>query len=321
LNKEGAMPEKKAIVTGGAGFIASHISDELIRRGFAVAVIDNLSSGKRQNLAPEATFYEADIRDKSVADIFAKEKPQYLFHLAAQMDVRKSVADPAYDAQVNILGTINLLEAGRAAGLKKTIYASTGGAVYGEPKKIPATEHTPVDPLCPYGVSKHTVEHYLALYAKLYGMKYTVIRYANVYGPRQDPHGEAGVVAIFSQLLLAGKQPTIFGDGTKTRDYVYVADIAAANMLALEAGDGAVVNLGCGRQTTDQEIFDGIRDAVGCDMTPRYAPMRLGEVERIALDASLAAKVFGWRPKVELRDGLRRSVEFYRKFNAGEITR
>ncbi len=315
------MAAKKAIVTGGAGFIGSHVCDALIERGFEVAVIDNLSSGKLQNLAPGATFYQADIRDKSIAEIFAKEQPQYLFHLAAQMDVRRSVADPAYDADVNIGGTINLIEAGRAVGLKKTIYASTGGAVYGEPKNIPADEQTAVAPLCPYGISKHTVEHYLELYRKLYGMSYTVLRYANVYGPRQDPHGEAGVVAIFSQLLLAGKQPRIFGDGSKTRDYVFVADIVAANMLALEKGDSAVVNLGWGTQTTDQQIFDGVRDAAGCDIKPEYAPKRLGEVEYIALNASLAKKVLGWRPKVELKEGLRRAVEFYRKLDAGEIRR
>lgn len=315
------MAEKRAIVTGGAGFIASHISDALIERGFHVAVIDNLSSGKRQNLAPSAAFYEVDIRDKSVADIFATEKPDYLFHLAAQMDVRKSVADPAYDASVNIGGTVNLLEAGRASGLKKTLYASTGGAVYGEPKVIPADESTRVSPLCPYGISKHTVEHYLELYAKLYGMRYTVLRYANVYGPRQDPHGEAGVVAIFSQTMLAGGQPKIFGDGTKTRDYVYVGDIVAANMLALEKGDGAVVNLGWGNEVTDQQVFDGVRDAVGCDIKAQYEPMRLGEVVRCALDASLAKKVLGWRPKIELKDGLLRAVEFYRKYNNGDVTR
>lgn len=315
------MAGKKAIVTGGAGFIGSHISDELISRGFEVVVIDNLSSGRRRNLAPAAKFYEVDIRDKSIADIFAKEKPQYLFHLAAQMDVRKSVADPAYDAEVNIGGTVNLLEAGRVNGLKKTIYASTGGAVYGEPKKLPADESTPVEPLCPYGISKHTVEHYLQLYRKLYSMNFTVLRYANVYGPRQDPHGEAGVVAIFSQLMLAGKQPKIFGDGTKTRDYVFVGDIVDANMRALETGDGAIVNLGWAKQVTDQQIFDGVRDAVGCDIKPLYEPRRLGEVEYISLDANLAEKVIGWKPRVELSVGLRRAVEFYRKLNAGEITR
>jgi len=315
------MAAKKAIVTGGAGFIGSHVSDALISRGFEVAVIDNLSSGKRQNLAPKAKFYEADIRDASIAGIFAHEKPQYLFHFAAQMDVRKSVTDPRYDADVNIGGTINLLEAGHAAGLEKTVYASTGGAVYGEPKTLPADEHTPVDPLCPYGISKHTVEHYLALYKKLYGMNYTVLRYANVYGPRQDPHGEAGVVAIFSQLMLSGKQPRIFGDGTKTRDYVYVGDVVAANMLALEQGDGAVMNLGWGKEVKDQQIFDGVRKAVGCDITAEYAPARLGEVGYISLDATLARQVLGWRPKVKLDEGLKRAVDFYRKLNAGEITR
>jgi len=312
---------RKAVVTGGAGFIGSHVCDALLARGFEVAVLDDLSTGKRQNLPPGATFYEVDIRDASVADVFAKETPEVLFHLAAQMDVRRSVADPAYDADVNIGGTVNLLEAGRANGVRKTVYASTGGAVYGEPSELPATEDTPVDPLCPYGISKHTVEHYLELYRKLYGMDYTVLRYPNVYGPRQDPHGEAGVVAIFSQQMLGGQQPRIFGDGTKTRDYVYVADVVAANLLALEGGDGAVLNLGWGREITDQQIFDGVRDAVGCDIGPEYAPKRLGEVDHIALDASLAGEVLGWEPTVELRDGLRRSVEFYRGLRAGEITR
>ncbi len=309
------------MVTGGAGFIGSHICDALIERGFEVAVIDNLSSGKRSNLPPDATFYEVDIRDKSVAEVFEKEKPEFLFHLAAQLDVRRSVADPVYDADVNIGGTINLLEAGRAAGLKKTIYSSTGGAVYGEPKDLPADESTPVDPLCPYGVSKHTVEHYLEIYRKLYGMRYTVLRYANVYGPRQDPHGEAGVVAIFAQTMFKSGQPKIFGDGSKTRDYVYVADVVEANMIALEAGDGAVLNLGRGIQTTDQQIFDGVRDAVGCDIQPEYAPKRLGEIDHIALDASLARKVLGWEPKVAPEEGLPLAVEFYRRLNAGEITR
>ncbi len=315
------MAARKAVVTGGAGFIGSHICDALIERGFEVAVIDNLSSGKRRNLAPRAAFYQLDIRDKSIAAVFAKERPEVMFHLAAQMDVRRSVADPAYDADVNIGGTINLLEAGRAAGLRKTIYSSTGGAVYGEPEKLPADEDTPVAPLCPYGVSKHTVEHYLELYRKLYGMDYTVLRYANVYGPRQDPHGEAGVVAIFSQMLLAGQQPRIFGDGSKTRDYVYVDDIIAANMLALDGAGGAVLNIGRGVQTTDQEIFDGVRDAVGCDTRAAYAPKRLGEVDYIALDASRARRVLGWTPKVGLAEGLRRAVAFYRRLNAGEITR
>jgi len=312
---------KKAIVTGGAGFIGSHICDALIERGIEVAVIDNLSSGKKQNLAPDAAFYEADIRDESVRDIFAKEKPNCLFHLAAQMDVRKSVADPMYDASVNIGGTANLLEAGRASGLEKTIYAATGGAMYGEPKVLPAGENTPIAPLCPYGISKGAAEHYLELYRKLYGMNYTSLRFPNVYGPRQDPHGEAGVVAIFSQSMLSGKQPKIFGDGTMTRDYLYVGDVVEANMLALETGGGMAMNLGRGTEITVQQIFDGVRDAVGCDIAPNYVPDRLGEVAHISLDAALAKDALGWKPKVELLDGLARAVDFYRRLNAGEITR
>jgi len=315
------LSDNKAIVTGGAGFIGSHVCDALIDRGFKVAVIDNLSTGKRRNLAPDAVFYEADIRDERVAEIFETERPQYLFHLAAQMDVRKSVSDPAYDAAVNIGGTVNVLEAGRAVGLKKTIYSATGGAMYGEPKVLPADEDTPIEPLCPYGISKGTVELYLELYRKLYGMRYTSLRFANVYGPRQDPHGEAGVVAIFSQMLLSGDAPKIFGDGTMTRDYVYVGDIVAAAMLALEKGDGARLNLGCGKEITVQQVFDGVRDAVGCEIEPLYVDERLGEVHHISLDAARAAAALGWRPKVELADGLHRAVEFYRKLNAGEITR
>jgi UDP-glucose 4-epimerase len=315
------VAEKRAIVTGGAGFIGSHICDALLERGWAVAVIDNLSTGKKRNLAPDATFYKLDIRDDAVPEVFQKETPEVLFHLAAQMDVRKSVADPAYDADVNIGGTVNLLEAGRAAGLRKTIYAATGGAMYGEPADLPADEDTPVEPLCPYGISKATVELYLELYRKLYGMPYTSLRYPNVYGPRQDPHGEAGVVAIFSQTLLSGERPKIFGDGSMTRDYVYVGDIVDANLRALDRGDGACVNLGWGRQVPVQEIYDGVRDAVGCDIEPLYVEERLGEVHHIALDASRAAEVLGWKAAVELRDGLGRTVEFYRKLMAGEITR
>jgi UDP-glucose 4-epimerase len=312
---------KRAIVTGGAGFIGSHICDALIERGYHVAVIDNLSSGKRRNLAPDATFYELDIRDEAVGGVFADEKPEVMFHLAAQMDVRKSVADPRYDADVNIGGTINLLEAGRATGLRKTIYAATGGAMYGEPEDIPAPETTPVDPLCPYGISKATVELYLELYRTLYEMSYTSLRFPNVYGPRQDPHGEAGVVAIFSQMMLAGETPKIFGDGTSTRDYVYVGDVVAANMLALDGADAERLNLGWGERVPVQAIFDGVRDAVGCEIEPEYAPPRLGEVEHISLDATRAKEVLGWEPTVGLEEGLRRSVDFYRRLNAGEITR
>ena len=315
------MSEKRALVTGGAGFIGSHVCDALIERGFHVAVVDDLSTGKRRNLAPDATFYEMDIRDRAVADVFANEKPDVLFHLAAQMDVRRSVADPAYDADVNIGGTVNLLEAGRAAGLRKTIYAATGGAMYGEPTRLPADESTPIQPLCPYGISKGTVELYLELYRKLYQMSYTSLRYPNVYGPRQDPHGEAGVVAIFSQTMLCGKRPKMFGDGAMTRDYVFVGDVVAANMTALDKGDGARVNLGWGKEISVQQVFDGVRDAVGTDIEPQYVEERLGEVHHISLDASKAKEILGWEPKVSLQDGLREAVDFYRKLNAGEITR
>lgn len=315
------MGERTALVTGGAGFIGSHICDALLERGFEVAVIDNLSTGKRQNLPAGVAFHELDIRDAKVHEVLAAVEPRYMFHLAAQMDVRKSVADPAYDADVNIGGTINLLEAGRKSGLHKIIYASTGGAVYGEPRDVPANEDTPVAPLCPYGVSKHTVEHYLELYRKLYGMHYTVLRFPNVYGPRQDPHGEAGVVAIFSLQMLRGEQPRIFGDGSKTRDYTYVGDIVEANMLAIDKADGAILALGRAIEVSDQEIFEGVREAIGSDAAPQYVAERLGEVQRIALDASLAKTVLGWEPKVDLKEGLRRCAEFYRAFETGTVVR
>jgi len=315
------LGERTALVTGGAGFIGSHICDALLERGFEVAVIDNLSTGKRQNLPAGVAFHELDIRDAKVHEVLAAVEPRYMFHLAAQMDVRKSVADPAYDADVNIGGTINLLEAGRKSGLHKIIYASTGGAVYGEPRDVPANEDTPVAPLCPYGVSKHTVEHYLELYRKLYGMHYTVLRFPNVYGPRQDPHGEAGVVAIFSLQMLRGEQPRIFGDGSKTRDYTYVGDIVEANMLAIDKADGAILALGRAIEVSDQEIFEGVREAIGSDAAPQYVAERLGEVQRIALDASLAKTVLGWEPKVDLKEGLRRCAEFYRAFETGTVVR
>jgi len=303
---------KKAIVTGGAGFIGSHICDALIERGIAVAVIDNLSSGKKQNLAPAATFYEVDVRDESIRDIFAKETPDFLFHLAAQMDVRQSVADPMYDASVNVGGTANLLEAGRAVGLDKTVYAATGGAMYGEPKDLPADESTPVEPLSPYGLSKGAAEQYLELYRKLYGMNYTSLRFPNVYGPRQDPHGEAGVVAVFSQLLLAGKTPNIFGDGSKTRDYVFVKDVVEANVLALDGGDGRAYNVGTGRETTDDEIFEAVRKAVGVDIQAVHTDFREGEVRHIALDVSRLRSELGWTPSISLEAGVPSTVEYQR---------
>ena len=303
----------RILVSGGAGFIASHVSDRFLELGHQVAIVDNLATGKRENLPSAATFYEVDVRDAALDAVFAEVKPEVVCHHAAQMDVRRSVADPVYDAQVNVLGSLNMLECCRRHGTRKVIYAGTGGAMFGEADYLPVDETHPVMPISPYGVSKHTVEHYLHTYSVNAGLDYTVLRYPNVYGPRQDPHGEAGVVAIFSLQLLAGTRPTIFGDGTKTRDYCFVADIVAANQLALEAGGGGLYNLGRGIEVSDREVFEAVRAAVGVDVEPEFAPVRPGEVEHIALDASLARRELGWESTIDLTDGVARAVAFYRE--------
>lgn len=309
----------KALVTGGAGFIGSHIVDRLLEKGFAVAVIDNLSTGYRRNLNQKAVSHEQDIRDgDAVRAVFEAERPDVVFHLAAQMDVRKSVADPVYDAQCNVLGSLNLLEAARATGVGKIIYASTGGAVYGEPRELPVPETHPIDPMCPYGASKHTVEHYLFMYRANYGLEYTVLRYPNVFGPRQDPHGEAGVVAIFSQLMLAGKQPRIFGRGDQTRDYVFVQDVVDANMLALEGGHGCIYNVGTGVETSVNQVFTAVAHAIGYSGEPAYAEERLGEISRICLDASRLRAEMGWTPRYTFEEGIQEATAFYKKQAASD---
>ncbi len=302
----------KILVTGGAGFIASHVSDSFLALGHDVVIVDNFASGKRENLPAGAAFYEVDIRDDKLHDVFKAEKPEVAVHHAAHIEVARSVREPAYDASINILGSLNLMECCRLYGVKKIIYAGTGGALVGEPIYLPVDEAHPIDPLAPYGVSKHTVEHYLFTYKANHGIEYTVLRYPNVYGPRQDPHGEAGVVAIFSLQLLAGQRPTIFGDGTKTRDYCYVGDIAAANVLALNSPLSGVYNLGRGIEVSDLEVFEAVRVAVGSEIAPQFAPVRPGEVEHIALDASKAERELGWTWTVDFADGVGRAVEFYR---------
>jgi UDP-glucose 4-epimerase len=302
----------RILVTGGAGFIASHVSDRLLALGHEVSIVDNLSTGKRDNLPPAAKFHEIDIRDANLSAVFKADRPEVVIHHAAHADVTRSVRDPQYDASVNVLGSLNLLECCRAQGVRKFIYASTGGALYGEPKYIPADEAHPIDPLSPYGVSKHTVEHYLFAYRVNHGLEYTVLRYPNVYGPRQDPHGEAGVVAIFSLQLLTGKQPVIFGDGTKTRDYLNVADVVEANVLALNSPLSGTYNLGRGLEVSDLEVFEAVRDAVGSKTEPAYSPVRPGEVEHIALDAAKAERELGWTWKIALRDGIATAVDHYR---------
>jgi UDP-glucose 4-epimerase len=289
------------------------VSDRLLALGQHVAIVDNLSTGKRENLPAEATFYEIDIRDKGLDKVFEEEKPQVVIHHAAHANVTESVRNPGYDASVNIGGSINLFECCVKHDVEKIVFASTGGALYGEACYLPADESHPIDPLSPYGVSKYAVEHYLYAYRENHGIEYVVLRYPNVYGPRQDPHGEAGVVAIFSLQLLNGQTPTIFGDGGKTRDYCYVSDIVDGNILALSHEGTGTFNLGRGIEISDLEVFESIQEAVGSTIVPNYAPIRPGEVEHIALDASKAERELGWKWKVDLTDGVQEAVKYYRE--------
>ena len=251
----------KIMVTGGAGFIGSHVVDTFISNGHEVVVVDDLSTGRRSNLNPAATFYQVDIRSPQLAEIFENERPQVVDHHAAQMDVRRSVEDPLFDAEVNVLGSIKLIELARKYEIERFIYISTGGAVYGEPEYLPCDEAHPINPICPYGASKHTVEHYLYMYQELYGLNYVVLRYPNVYGPRQDPHGEAGVVAIFSGQMLNNHPVVINGDGKQERDFVFVRDCARANLLALTTENtNTIFNLGYGKGTTIVEVYDNLKN-------------------------------------------------------------
>ena len=302
----------KILITGAAGFIASHIVDAYLERGHEVFILDDLSTGQTRNVNPRATFHQVDIADARAVKLIEQIKPDLLNHHAAQMDVRHSVADPQFDARVNILGFINILEACKNAGTKKIIFASSGGAVYGEQDTFPAPEGHPTRPSSPYGVSKRTGELYLSYYHQAFGLPYIALRYANVYGPRQSNKGEAGVVAIFISLLLAGKGPVINGDGKQTRDYVYVGDVARANVAALESPYVGEINIGTGVETDVVTIFQLLRDGVGSKLEARHGPAKIGEQRRSCLAAQRAADIFGWRPQVSLREGLERTVADYR---------
>lgn len=303
----------KILVTGGAGFIGSHIADAFIQAGHSVVVVDNLITGKAANLNPRAKFYRVDIRNRDALEmVFQLERPDVISHQAALANVRESVEHPAEYAQVNVVGSIHLLELARQYGIQKIIYASTGGACYGEPIKLPVTEDHPINPLDPYGASKHAFEHYLYLYRANFKIPYTILRYPNVYGPRQDPYGEAGVVAIFSVKLLKGEQPVINGDGLQTRDFVYVGDIARANLLATERGDGEIFNIGRGKGTDINTIFKTLRALTGSKAEEIHGPAKIGEVRFTFLDASRARQVLGWEPGVTLDDGLKQTVEYFR---------
>ncbi|MGD0962728.1 MAG: NAD-dependent epimerase/dehydratase family protein [Candidatus Acidiferrales bacterium] len=305
----------KILVTGGAGFIASHVADAYAKLGHEVVVVDDLSRGSRDNVPPDRRLYVADIQDRStIENIFVKEKPDVINHHAAQMDVRRGVREPIFDASVNILGSLNLIELAVANGVKRFIYAATAGAGYGEPKQMPVPEDYPINPITPYGVSKHTVEHYLFTFHDLYGLEYVALRYGNVYGPRQSPQGEAGVFAVFSEQMLGGVEPVIYGDGTKIRDYVYISDVAAANVAALDRGTCEIFNISSGAPTTDLDVFLEVRKCLAKpEITCRHVPKRAGEIDRICLDVTKAKRLLEWQPKVNLEEGARLTTAYFQR--------
>jgi UDP-glucose 4-epimerase len=296
----------RALVTGGAGFIGSHVAEGLLARGDEVTILDDLSDGRRENVPEGARLVEGDIRDP--AAVFAEAKPELCFHLAAQKDVRISVARPDHDAELNVIGTIRVLEAAREHGAQ-IVFSSTGGAMYGECDE-PATEDKKPEPLAPYGASKLAGEEYLATYNRLYGTRHVSLRLGNVYGPRQDPHGEAGVVAIFFSRLLASETPQIFGDGKQTRDYIYVGDVVRATLASQEV-DGGVYNVGTGRETSVVELLELCVRVAEKDVEPEFAPPRPGELQRSVLDPGRAVDELGWRPERSLEEGLRETWEWF----------
>ena len=301
----------RILLTGGAGFIGSHVADHLLERGHEVAVVDDLSSGKRENVPGGARFYEADIR-RGCTHAFKEFAPEALCHQAAQMDVRRSVREPDFDAEVNVLGTIRLLENCIEHDVRKVVFASTGGAVYGEQETFPASEDHPQYPLSPYGVSKLAGERYLNFYRVQYGIPHVALRYANVYGPRQDPHGEAGVVAIFCGNMAAGKSSTINGTGEQSRDYVYVEDVAHANIFALENDPPpGAYNIGTGIETSVNRLYELLQKISGKNLPPEHGPAKPGEQLRSVVDPSGAGRVFGWRSEVSLADGLGETLRFF----------
>ena len=302
----------KILVTGGAGFIGSNVTDAFLAAGHRVAVVDNLSTGKKENLNPKAEFFPVDIRDARLAEVISGFAPDVIAHLAAQIDVRKSVADPVFNAEVNELGTLNLLEAARQARVGKIVFSSTGGAIYGEvEEKNGADENHPQEPISPYAITKRSVELYLYAYWKLYGLKFTVLRYGNVYGPRQDPLGEAGVIAIFCGKMLRGEAPTIYGDGRQLRDYVYVEDVAEANLLALGKAESETINIGAGEGTSVNELYANLSEILKFKLPAVYAPPRAGELFRSVLNCGRAAKLLGWQAKIGIKEGLKKTIAWY----------
>ena len=302
----------KILVTGGAGFIGSNVVDAYIEKGYKVVVVDDLSSGKKENLNKKAKFYKLDICDGALDGIFKKEKFDVVNHHAAQVDVRKSIADPSFDVRVNIEGSLNILENCRKYKIKKIIFASSGGVIYGECDGPPPNEDSPASPISPYGVNKYAVECYLYAYGKIYSLKYIALRYGNVYGPRQDPYGEAGVVAIFSGKTLNNEEVNIFGDGEQVRDYVYVGDVVRANILCLESDDNEIFNIGTGKSTSVNQLFSEMKELTHYSKQAIYKPARAGELIRSSLDVGKVKQKLGWRAETSLKQGLKETIDFFK---------
>jgi len=305
----------RALVTGGAGFIGSHLVDALLAGGHDVAVVDDLSRGSRSSVAPAARLHAVDVRTPALHDVLLAERPSVVFHQAAQIDVRRSISEPLLDTDINVVGTVNLLQACVAAGVRRVVFASSGGAIYGDTDALPTPETHGAFPASLYGAAKLCGETYGGVYAQLYGLEFVALRYANVYGPRQDPHGEAGVVAIFARKLLGGDAPVINGEGLQTRDYVYVGDVVRANLLAAAADAAALgaYNVGTGRQTDVNTLFGMIRSACGVSAEASRGPSKPGEQMRSCLDVSRAAAMLGWTPQVSLEEGLAATVDWFRE--------
>ncbi|MSQ32788.1 MAG: NAD-dependent epimerase/dehydratase family protein [Dehalococcoidia bacterium] len=303
----------KVLVTGGAGFIGSHMVDALIKAGHKVSVVDNLSTGQKTNINKKATFHNISISDKKLEEIIKEEKPEIVSHLAAQISVKASMQNPMIDAQTNVVGSLNLLNLCHKYGVKRFIFSSTGGALYGEPEYLPCDEDHPILPLSGYGVAKRSLEMYLLGYGPVWGLPFVILRYANVYGPRQDPFGEAGVVAIFARHMLKGETVTINGTGKQSRDFVYVSDVVRANLMALEKGTGGLYNIGTAKGTSVNDIFSYLKQATGYKLTAKHGPAIPGEVGNIYLKSDKAKKELGWIPSVPLSEGLQNTVEYIRK--------
>lgn len=302
----------KCIVTGGAGFIGSHLVDKLLEQGYKVAIIDNLSTGRKENINPKADFYNINIQDSKVSNIFNKVKPDIVFHYAAQIDVRKSVDDPIESAKTNILGSLNIIENCRNFGVKKIIFASSGGAVYGEAKIIPTPENYPTQPVSPYGIEKLIFEHYLGFYKKEYGLDYLILRFANVYGSRQNSRGEAGVIAIFCDKMINGGESLINGDGKQTRDFVFIEDIIRVNVLGVQKNKNGIFNIGTGVETDINDIFRKLKGLFNLEIKEIHAPEKQGEQKRSCLDSKKAKVELGWQPKYSLNKGLKKTLEWFK---------